>query len=125
MIRWKDIPNYGTLNNHVPLVRFEIYEDNGGGLYLCIMASDGERCCRIFENWEYSGDSCLKNALEQLCEDETAYELWDGDLSERTGFTEQALYENGLGELVADNDGVYERRMGYAAHIALEISFNG
>lgn len=117
---FKNIPGYEFLDGHPITVKFEIYEDSGGGLYLCILDKAGS-CIRVFENFEYSNGPSLQEALMLLSEDETSYELWDGDLSERIGYTPAAIYEEGLGDLIADNDGIWIRRLGYAGMKALGI----
>lgn len=60
-----------------------------------------------------------------LSEDKANYELWNGDLSERTGYTANALYEEGLGTLIADNNGVWISQLGVAGAKALGIHANG
>lgn len=104
---------------------YEIYENNGGALFLCIM--DEGRCKRIFENWEYGPAGILSDAIQQLKTDPTAYETWDGDLVERLTYVEemetdaQSLYEDGLGELIADSTGFIDPHMGFAGKNALNI----
>lgn len=119
MTTWKDIPGFEMVANH-RLPTFEVYEDNDGGLYLCIL-DGGMNCLRIFENWEYGDIGNLKEALEELAQDKTAYELWDGDLCDRTGCTASYLYEDGLGALIADNDGAYIDSMGIAGRKAFGL----
>lgn len=117
---FKSIPGYEFLDGHPIAVKFEIYEDSGGGLYLCILDNAGN-CVRVFENFEYSNGPSLLEALMLLSEDKTCYELWEGDLCERIGYTSDAIYEAGLGDLIADNDGVWIRRLGFAGTEALGI----
>lgn len=118
---FKNIHGYEFLTKRPIATRFEIYEDNGGGLYLCVFDIDGV-CIRIFENFEYQDGPSLQEALMLLSEDETSYEQWDGDLAERIGSTAGALYEEGLGTLIVDNDGVWLSQLGVAGAKALGIS---
>lgn len=113
--------------------KFEVYEDNAGGLFMVIL--DGEcNPIRIFEGWQYC-DGSLADALEQLKDDPTAYECWESDLMERLAdehetlglpeITINEMYAELDGEaisLVADSDGIYPERMGTAASLAFGIN---
>lgn len=121
---FKDIHGYESLRSHPIGVPFEIYEDSAGGLYLCILDTD-DNCARIFEGFEYQDGPSLQEALMLLSKDATSYELWDGDLSERIGCAASALYEDSLGALIADNDGVWISQLGAAGAKALGIRANG
>lgn len=61
---------------------FEVYGNNSGNLFLTILNEENEPF-KIFENWEYGGEGVLFDALMQLMEDPTAYEMWDGDVMAR------------------------------------------
>jgi len=126
------------------MAKYEIYEDNGGGVYLVIQ-DDAGKPVKIFENWEYpSSAGVLRDALEQLRADPTAWEMWDGDLLERLNneliwegntrppITVDELYrefDNPGNTLVAwgDDDGevVWPDRMGFAAKCALGVPDEG
>ena len=57
----------------------EIYEDNGGGLHLCILDESGD-CIAIYGNWEYMEEpGILLDAVDQLKDDPDAYLSWDGN----------------------------------------------
>lgn len=106
---------------------YEVYETNAGSLYLCIIDDDGQ-CKRIIEGWEYEPYGILNYALDELQNDPTAYENWDGDLVERLRnegiYTDaQILYDNGdgMGELIADSTGYINPNMGYAGKKAFNI----
>ena len=58
--------------------RFEVYENNGGGILLYLF--DGEEVKKVFEGWECGEKGGLLNAINQLVEDPDAWESWDGDL---------------------------------------------
>ncbi len=110
---------------------WEVYEDNGGGLYMVIL-KDGNPV-RIFENWEYGPKGVLADAVKQLADDPTAYEGWDGDIADDydidtwvPGETVKNLYceltdIQRCNTLIADNDGVYSVRMGAAGHRAFSV----
>lgn len=107
---------------------WEVYEDNGGGLYMVIL-KDGN-LVRIFENWEYGPKGVLVDAVKQLADEPTAYEGWDGDIADDydtdtwvPGETVKNLYceltdIQRCNTLIADNDGIYFARMGAAGHRA-------
>jgi hypothetical protein len=61
---------------------FEVYENNGGGLFLVILDGEGNPT-RIFENWEYGEKGNLAEALDQLIKNPGVCDQWDGDLMER------------------------------------------
>lgn len=63
--------------------RFEVYENNGGGILLYLF--DGEDVKKVFEGWEYGEEGGLLNAINQLVENPDAWECWEGDLVERLG----------------------------------------
>lgn len=56
----------------------EIYEDNGGGIHLCIL--DGSECIAVFGDWQHVGEpGILIDACNQMRIDPDAYLSWDGD----------------------------------------------
>ena len=106
-------------------INYEVYEDNAGGLYLCVLDADGQ-CKRIFEGWEYGSVGILADALAELQRDPTVYDAWDGDLVERltddgVDTDAQRLYDDGLGSLIADGTGYIDQSMGHAGRKALNI----
>lgn len=62
-------------------MRWDVYENNGGYLFLTVM-DDDYRPIKILEGWEYTSGS-LADAIEQLKDDSDAWKFWDGDLMER------------------------------------------
>lgn len=106
---------------------YEIYENNGGALLMCILDDSGN-CTRIFENWEFGPAGILSDAIRELEDDPTAYNMWDGDLIERLvevegmDTTALDLYDEGLGDLVADSTGYRNEYAGYAAKKALNMA---
>lgn len=105
-------------------MKYEVYENNGGGLYLCIISEGGE-CLKIFENWEYGPNGILADAIQEFEADNTVYKTWNGDfvkrLEEVVGIEliAHSLYEQGLGELIADSNGYRNSTMGFAGRKAL------
>lgn len=118
-------------------MKYEVYENSGGAVVLAIL-NDDLAPVAIFENWEYGPRGILADALQQLSEDPAAWEVWDGDLTERLA-TEWPLYHAAYGnpltvaelyayisdndDLIIDADGdmVDVSRMGYAAREALGL----
>jgi hypothetical protein len=66
----------------IPCAYSEAYEDNGGGLYLCLFDSD-DNCIAIFENFEYGETGILSDSMMELVRYPYAARDWDGDLCER------------------------------------------
>lgn len=62
--------------------KYEVYEDNAGGLYLCIMSEEG-KCIRIYDGWEYGYPGNLLKAIRKLQEYQEGYEDWGPDMSEK------------------------------------------
>lgn len=103
--------------------KYEIYEDNGGGLYLCLFDNE-DNCIKIFDNWEYDVPGILVEAIG--CID--GYFAWDNDMVKRLSeegieTTAQIEYDKGLGVLIADNNGIYGDDMGNAGKRAFNLFF--
>ena len=63
-------------------MKYEVYENNGGGVTLAILNDDCEPVA-LFENWEYGDRGDLADALRELAADPTAWRCWEGDMVER------------------------------------------
>lgn len=104
--------------------KWNVYEDNGGGLTLCVFEDD--QCIYIHTGYEYNKGQ-LKEDLKALESGEDPKE-WEGNLvdeiREKTGnpdLTAQELYEQQFDItdneakpgmwLIADQDGVYTDNM--------------
>lgn len=109
---------------------YEIYEDNGGGVYMVILDEDNSPI-KIFENWELQNAGCLLDAFNQLKSDPEAWKFWEGDLMENLAAsapeeTIEHIYEN-LGSMVAwsgeDGEMVISphQTMGFNASFCLAI----
>ena len=126
--------------------RFEVYENNGGGILLYLFDDDGAK--KVFEGWECGEKGGLLNAINQLVEDPDAWESWDGDLIERLGgryvideidesgniitdhfqpFTVEELHREDVdnSDLIAEGEfaefTVYMRNMGASGHFVFGI----
>lgn len=62
-------------------MRFEVYEDNGGGINLAILNDEG-KAVALFTGFEFGEKGILLDAIQQLEENEDAYKSWEGDLLE-------------------------------------------
>ena len=113
--------------------KIEAYEDNGGGLHLCILTSDGN-CTAIYTGWQHQQTpGAILDAAEQLRADPEAWKQWDGEIHDEANldldeYPTTALYDeiSNKDELVAWlADGRLEHipveRMGLAARKALNI----
>ena len=111
-------------------MKYEIFEDNAGGLYFCVIDED-DTCVRIIENWEYdSKGGNLWEAVTELMADPDIWRSWDGDITDRIEQTTEYIYRElseGEGmELIADGDtdGIvmaYPDRMGAAGLLAFGL----
>ena len=106
--------------------KIEAYEDNGGGLHLCILTSDGN-CTAIYTGWQHQqAPGAILDAAEQLRADPDAWQYWDGEIPE---IDSDALYAEiaAADDLVAWMDGdmdlrhIPAERMGFSARKALNI----
>lgn len=117
-------------------MKYEVYENNGGGVTLAILNDDCEPVA-LFENWEYGDRGNLADALRELAADTTAWRCWEGDMVERiasewpySGESEPPtlaeLYDeiSGNDDCIIDSDGemIPVQRMGAAALKALGLS---
>lgn len=113
----------------------EIYEDNGGGLHLCILDEAGD-CIAIYGNWEYTDEpGILLDAYDQMHDDPDAYLSWDGNelgYIDDEDLTVEDLYnEFEYRDLIAWTDETGELqtierdRMGAAGRKALDYNSEG
>lgn len=108
------------MKENLKVTRFEVIEDNGGGLTLVVFAEDG-KVEYLHSGYEYVQGQ-LKEDLEALKNGDNTIEDWDGNAE-----NPQATYDNITSlkygwEVVADNDGIYPDKMGRAAQIEFQIS---
>ena len=107
--------------------RFEVIEDNSGGLTLVIF-SESEKVEYIHSGYEYNQGQ-LSEDLIAFKNGENPVEEWDGNcggLEYEYGEDPQIIYDNITSyeygwEIVADNNGVYIDKMGTAAKLEFNI----
>lgn len=115
---------YKTLPDNVPLSRYEVIEDNGGGLTLFVF--DGNNVARhAFPNLEYLSHDDFMSGLDQL-EAEWDISDWEGDFNDPHGLYMQITGYNHGWEVVADcqrdnERDIYPDCMGFAAMEAFGI----
>lgn len=106
--------------------RYEVYEDDGGGVYFCIL-SEGEPV-KIIGFLEYAGvPGEVLRMISALMEDPTIYEFWDGDVVEYMRergkqVTNKEFYNTATWTLIGDNAGVYMDAMAPAGRRAYGLS---
>lgn len=108
--------------------KFEVIEDNGGGLTLAVFNTEGN-VDYIHTGYEYVKKGQLVKDLEALKNGDNPAEEWDGNcggLEWEYGNDPQAIYDNIVSfdcgwEIVADNDGIYPDKMGCVASIEFDI----
>lgn len=102
--------------------RYEVYEDNSGGVYFCIL-SDGEPV-KIIGFLEYAdAPGEVLRMITALLADPTIYEFWYGDVVEYMReqgkeVTYKGFYDSANWALIGDNEGVYMNAMGLAGRRA-------
>ncbi len=107
--------------------KFEVIEDNSGGLTLVIFNTEG-KADYIHSGYEYIQGQ-LRDDLEALRNGDNPVEDWDGNcggMEWEYGTNPQEIYNNIKSyvygwEVVADNDGIYPEKMGSAAHEEFNI----
>lgn len=92
--------------------KFEVIEDNGGGLTLVVFGNN-EEVEYIHTGYEYCSGSLIED-LNNLKDGANPVEEWDGNMENPQEVYESFLNNEGW-EVVADNDGIYPEKMGLAA----------
>jgi hypothetical protein len=103
--------------------KFEVYEDNGGGLTLFIFDEEGKSITYAHSGYEYNSGQ-LERAINAIIDGDIDFlEEWEGNGFydgiqfnpwESIGLSLNEIYESSIlnDELVMDNDGVYRHVMG-------------
>lgn len=108
--------------------KYEVYEDNAGGLYLFILDNKG-KAVEAFDKFEHQGKGALASAINEISD----YKSWDNCISERIKDNRygdvksvEKLYTEICSDtsnmLIADNQGVYADRFGIAGKLAFDNS---
>ncbi|MCD8290114.1 MAG: hypothetical protein LUC91_01265 [Prevotella sp.] len=135
-----EIQNYGTAANKVKeiqimlnktvkeicrdiITRFEVYEDNAGGLFLATFDDNGccDYLCGEFEQNHEQLLACLYEMAAWNCVPAKDFEGNIDDSGYRSGLYNELV--NGA-VMVADNKGIYEDKMGNNAKFELLLSFD-
>lgn len=100
--------------------KFEVIEDNGGGLTLVTFDENG--CVDyLHTGYEYVAGNLIMD-LEALKNGDNPVEDWDGNEEDpQAVYDDMTSYECGW-EIVADNDGIYPDNMGAAASMEFGIA---
>lgn len=106
--------------------KFEVIEDNGGGLSLLVYEDDNETIKYINNGYEYVLGSLIED-IEILSNGKYPVETWDGnilddpemcenvdDMKDRDNWFPFEHFRSGW-DIVADNGGLYPEDMGEAA----------
>ena len=101
------------------VLRFEVLEDNGGGLHLVVFNKNG-KATYFHSDYEFCKGQ-LTEDLERLRQGENPAKDWEGNHLENYDFTDED-YRNGGVTLVADNDGFYTDKMGSSANYEFGIN---
>lgn len=101
--------------------KYQVIEDNGGGLTLVVFDENGY-VEYLHNGYEYGTDGRLLEDLENLKSGDNPVVDWEGnEENPQSVYDNITSYECGW-EIVADNDGIYPEKMGYAARIEFGIS---
>ena len=96
--------------------KYEVIEDNGGGLHLVIFGTDGN-----VEYLQYGTSGRLINDLQALKNGDDPVTDWEGnEENPQEVYDYMTSFEYGW-EVVADNEGIYPNKMGCAARIEVGV----
>ena len=116
------IADYDELNKEEKMKKYQVIEDNGGGLTLAVFGNHNT-VEYLHDGYEYA-PSQLAEDLVALRAGDTPATDWDGNAEDP-----QAMYDNITSyeygwEIVADNDGIYPDKMGAAAQREFNIPYD-
>ena len=100
--------------------KYEVIEDNGGGLTLVVFNNNGI-VDYLHSGYEYGTSGRLMDDIQALKNGDNPATDWDGNED-----NPQAVYDNIVSfeygwKIVADNDGIYPDKMGCAACLEFGI----
>lgn len=94
--------------------KYEVIEDNGGGLHLVVFGADG-KVEYLHSDYEYGTSGSLLNDLQALKDGDNPVLDWEGnEENPQQAYDCMTSFEYGW-EVVADNEGIYTEKMGCAA----------
>lgn len=106
--------------DEIKIRRYEVIEDNGGGLHLVVFAESGE-VEYLHTGYEYVNGQ-LKNDIKLLESGDNPAKDWEeNEENPQEVYDNITSFEYGW-KIVADNDGIYPDKMGSAA--CLEFGIN-
>lgn len=108
--------------------KYEVLEDNGGGLHLAVFSEDEKEVVYFHSGYEYYPGELLES-IEAICEGAQPELEWDGNCGgyeNEYGENPQELYDDITSdeygcEVIADNEGIYPEKMGAAACLEFNI----
>lgn len=99
--------------------RYQVIEDNGGGLTLVVFNESGN-VEYIHSGYEYNKGQ-LQEDLQALNRGSNPAIDWDGNEDDpQKAYESLTSYKHGW-EVVADNDGIYPEKMGAAASLEFDL----
>lgn len=99
--------------------KFEVIENNGGGLMLVVFDSEG-KVEYLHDGYEgHCGQ--LTEDLENLRSEDIPIKDWDGNVDNPQEYYKDSTSLEYGWEVVADNDGIYPEKMGGAAMMEFRV----
>lgn len=124
--RWKKLSS--NRNKEKTIRKYEVFEDNGGGLHLAIFSENGKNVVFFHSDYEYNHGQ-LQEDLEAIADGAAPENEWDGNCGGSEweyGTDPQTLYNeissSEWADLIADNDGIYPNKMSGNARYEFGIS---
>lgn len=100
--------------------KYEVIEDNGGGLHLVVFGTDG-KAEYLHSGYEYGTHGDLINDLQALKDGDNPVIDWEGNVENPQEVYECMTSFEHCWEVVADNEGIYPDKMGCAACLEFGI----
>jgi len=107
-------------------MRFQVIEDNGGGLYLVVF-DDDDACIWYASGYEYSPANLQEDIAALKEGSHPVADEWESNIPD--GCTPQQLYDKLTSyeygwQIIADNDGIYPGCMGAAGRAVFGLDDN-
>lgn len=98
------------------IVKYEVIEDNGGGLYLVVFDSN-DKCVYLHDGYEYVPGQLTADVKAIVNGADPTIDGWDGNAEDpQYAYAAITSYQYGWA-IVADNTFIYTNRMGGAAQL--------